>query len=114
VVPEIRKSVEVWSANGRVAPVASMPKCDASRSTLISDCHDRAAVAHQFALSDRLPEAEAALDERRLARFPMLGPGGPAPPTRRENAWFLPHRPVHRVWKGSRLPRESTRSREEP
>ena len=114
MVPEIRKSVEVWSANGRVASVASMPMCDMSRSALVSGGHERAAVAHQFALSDRLPEAEAALDERRLARFAMLGPVGPISPARRESVRFLPHRPVHRVWKGSRLPRESTISREEP
>jgi hypothetical protein len=114
VVPEIRESVELWSANGRVASVASMPKCDTSRSAAVSDCHDRATIARQFALSDRLPEAEGALNERRLARFAMLGPVGPAPPARRENAWFLPHRPVHRACKGFRLPRESTTSREEP
>ena len=114
MVPEIRESVGVCSASGRVARFASMPTCGASRSAMVSDGHECVAVARQFAMSYRPREAEGALNERRLGCFAMLGSGGPAPTTRRENAWFLPHRPVHRVWKGSRLPRESIISREEP
>ena len=71
IVPEIRESVELWSANGRVAPVASMPKCDTSRSARITDCHDRVSMspARQFALWDHPREVKGARDESRLARL---------------------------------------------
>jgi putative transposase len=113
MVPDIRETVERWSASGRMALVASTPKCDPWHVAAVGDCHDRAVVARQFPLQGRPREAEGAREDARLARFATPRPIGPAPPARRENARFLRRRPVHRTCKDERLPRESTTPREE-